>query len=62
MYVSPDQDVVEQHVILLLGVVELLRRFQWVLLRVEWQCTRATTREADEAAKPTETAPLNRVP
>ena len=62
VYVSPDQDVVEQHVILLLGVVELLRRFQWVLLRVEWQCARATTREADEAAKPTETAPLNRVP
>jgi hypothetical protein len=65
VYVSPDQDVVEQHVILLLGVVELLRRFQWVLLRVEWQCTRATppvASWADETAKPTETAPLNRAP
>ena len=46
-------------------LVELLRRFQWVLLRVEWQCTRATppvASWADETAKPTETAPLNRAP
>ena len=35
VYVSPDQKVVAQHVILLLGVAEVFRRFQWAALRVE---------------------------
>jgi hypothetical protein len=35
VYVSPDQTLVAQHVILLLGVVEVARRFQWALIRVE---------------------------
>ena len=35
VYVSPDQNVVAQHVILLLGVAEVFRRFQWAALRVE---------------------------
>ena len=35
VYVSPDQTVVKQHVILLLGCVEVIRRFQWLLIRVE---------------------------
>lgn len=33
--VSPDQTIVKQHVILLLGCIEVVRRFQWVLIRVE---------------------------
>ena len=37
VYVSPHQTVVAQQLVLLLGVVELLRRFQWTLLRVEWE-------------------------
>lgn len=35
VYVSPDQNVVEQHVILLVGAAEIARRFQWALFRVE---------------------------
>ena len=35
VYISPDQIIVEQHVILLLGVAEVSRRFLWALLRVE---------------------------
>ena len=35
VYVSPDQKVVAQHVILMLGVAEVFRRFQWAALRVE---------------------------
>lgn len=37
VYVSPDQTLVAQHVILLLGVVEVARRFQWAVIRVEWE-------------------------
>mmetsp|Transcript_7984 Transcript_7984/g.26229 ORF Transcript_7984/g.26229 Transcript_7984/m.26229 type:complete len:496 (+) Transcript_7984:251-1738(+) len=34
VYVSPHQDIVEQHVILLLGSVEIARRFVWAIFRV----------------------------
>ena len=34
VYVSPHQDIVEQHVILLLGSVEIFRRFLWSIFRV----------------------------
>ena len=37
IYVSPKQTIVAQHTILLLGCAELLRRFVWVLIRVEWE-------------------------
>ena len=37
VYVSPNQTVVAQHTILLLACAELLRRFGWALLRVEWR-------------------------
>jgi hypothetical protein len=37
IYISPGQKVVQQHVILVLGCVELLRRAQWALLRLEWE-------------------------
>jgi len=36
IYISPGQEVVEHHIVLLLGVVELLRRTQWSLFRLEW--------------------------
>ena len=35
VYVSPDQKIVQQHVVLLLGVAEVVRRFMWAALRVE---------------------------
>jgi hypothetical protein len=37
VYISPGQRVAEQHIILLLGCVELLRRAQWIAFRVEWE-------------------------
>lgn len=36
VYISPDQRILQQHVVLLLGCVELLRRAQWCAFRVEW--------------------------
>ncbi|KAH8067083.1 hypothetical protein JL721_7778 [Aureococcus anophagefferens] len=42
VYVSPDQTLVAQHVILLLGVVEVARRFQWALIRVEHSTSSST--------------------
>lgn len=35
VYVSPDQDVVREHVILLAGAAEIARRFQWAIFKVE---------------------------
>jgi hypothetical protein len=37
IYISPAQAYVQQHIILLLGCVELLRRAMWAILRVEWE-------------------------
>lgn len=37
VYISPGQVYVRQHVILLLGCVELVRRFMWAIFRVEWE-------------------------
>eukprot|EP00928_Gymnodinium_smaydae_P098490 TRINITY_DN9171_c0_g2_i3.p1 TRINITY_DN9171_c0_g2~~TRINITY_DN9171_c0_g2_i3.p1 ORF type:complete len:483 (+),score=44.17 TRINITY_DN9171_c0_g2_i3:94-1449(+) len=37
LYISPGQEIVSRHFVLLLGCVELLRRVQWALLRVEWE-------------------------
>lgn len=37
IYISPGQVFVQQHVILLLGCVELVRRFMWAIFRVEWE-------------------------
>ena len=37
VYISPGQTVVQQHVVLLLGCVELLRRAQWATFRLEWE-------------------------
>lgn len=35
IYVSPEQQIAAEHVVLLLGCVEIMRRFQWALFRVE---------------------------
>ena len=54
LYISPGQQVVAQHMILLMGCVELLRRAQWALLRLEWEhhCTDAKARaEAEREAE-----------
>lgn len=51
VYISPGQQVVQQHTILLLGCVELMRRAQWAAIRLEWeQLTRERKKAADEAA------------
>ena len=69
LYISPGQRVVQQHVILVLGCVELLRRAQWALFRVEFeQHTRDARARAAEAAlveraalfRPAEAAPRHR--
>ncbi|CAE7682352.1 PHO1-H4, partial [Symbiodinium microadriaticum] len=35
--ISPSQTYLQQHLVLLLGCVELLRRFMWAVFRVEWE-------------------------
>lgn len=37
IYISPKQTAVKEHTILLFGVIELLRRAQWALIRLEWK-------------------------
>jgi len=37
IYVSPEQNVLQQHVILLLGAAEILRRFMWAVFRIEYE-------------------------
>ena len=56
VYISPGQKVVQQHVILLLGCIELLRRAQWALLRLEWEQHHRHRKIADAAAKEREAA------
>jgi len=51
VYISPGQKVVQQHVILLLGCIELLRRAQWALLRLEWEQHHRHRKIAEAAAK-----------
>ena len=43
--------MVQQHVILLLGCIELLRRAQWALLRLEWEQHHRNRKIAEAAAK-----------
>lgn len=51
VYISPGQQVVQQHVILLLGCVELLRRAQWAAFRLEWEHhNRSAKAAADKTA------------
>lgn len=37
LLISPSQNYVQQHVILILGCVELVRRFIWTIFRIEWE-------------------------
>jgi len=50
VYISPGQKVVQQHVILLLGCVELVRRAQWAAFRIEWQHFNNLKKKHEEAA------------
>lgn len=46
LVISPEQPYLQQHFVLMLGVIELLRRFMWSIIRVEWESIRYTTNEA----------------
>jgi len=49
VYISPGQQLVANHVTLLLGTIELLRRAVWALFRLEWeQILRMAVREHEE--------------
>ena len=37
VYISPNQTLLADDIILLLAAVELLRRFQWSIFRIEWE-------------------------
>lgn len=59
--ISPRQSLVEQHVILMLGCVELTRRAQWVAYRVEWEQHCLDLDAQDESAPPSlEPSPMHR--
>lgn len=45
--ISPGQKVLEQHVVLFLGCVELMRRAQWAVLRIEWEDVHTLFARAD---------------
>ena len=49
IYISPGQQIVAQNTTLLLGAVELYRRAQWALLRVEWEQISRSWRAAKES-------------
>jgi hypothetical protein len=40
LVISPEQPYLQQHFVLMLGVLELLRRFMWTVFRVEWEAIR----------------------
>lgn len=46
IYISPGNIVLQNHFILLLGCVELLRRFVWSIFRVEWEHFQLISEEA----------------
>tara|TARA_B110001452_G_scaffold261377_1_gene260109 strand:+ start:1803 stop:2054 length:252 start_codon:yes stop_codon:yes gene_type:complete len=60
LYISPGQQVVEQHVILVMGCIELLRRAQWALLRLEWEHHCCDAKARAEAEKEAEAEAFNR--
>ena len=47
VYISNNSKVIAQHMTLVLGAVELYRRAQWALLRVEWEQIKRAAEEAD---------------
>jgi len=55
IYISPGQTVVQAHVTLLLGAIELARRAMWGLFRLEWEQIR---RKSVEVHSETRAEPL----
>jgi hypothetical protein len=49
--ISPEQQYIQENVMLLLSAVELIRRFLWSIYRVEWEHIQITKRNALKAAK-----------
>ena len=47
VYISDSSMVVAQHLTLVLGAVELYRRAQWALLRLEWEQIKRAAEAAD---------------
>ena len=47
VYISPGQVIVANHVTLLLGTVELMRRAMWALFRLEWEQILRVARQLD---------------
>jgi hypothetical protein len=50
VYISPNQQVVRQHMVLLLGCVELMRRAQWAAFRLEWEQHKLDVKDAMQSA------------
>jgi len=40
LVISPEQPYLQQHFVLMLGVIELVRRCMWAIFRVEWESIR----------------------
>ena len=51
VYISPGQQVVANHMTLLLGTVELIRRAIWALFRLEWEQILRVARQEDKVEK-----------
>jgi hypothetical protein len=49
--ISPGQPYLEQHYILLLGAIELFRRFLWSIIRIEWDQIKINTKSAGQRVK-----------
>lgn len=46
--ISPEQTYVQQHIILLLGCIEILRRSMWAIFRVEWEWIKIQKKNIDQ--------------
>jgi hypothetical protein len=46
--ISPTQTYLQQHLVLLLGCVELVRRSMWAVFRVEWEWIKIQRKHAAE--------------
>ena len=45
LVISPEQPYLQQHFVLMLGVIELVRRFLWSIIRIEWEWLRNQSNE-----------------
>ncbi len=52
--ISPEQTYVQQHFILLLGCIELLRRSMWAIFRVEWEWIKIQKKNSTPSKNPPE--------